>query len=289
MKMRPKVPAQISSPSLPPLLNPCNDLVFKSLFCRAPHLLGNLLHAVCSDSLDNPALEIVSILNPQIHPQHVHNKFIVLDILAKTADGTLVNVEMQMQKRQAWDQRGLFYLAKTLAGQLPAGAAYAQLKPVLGIHFLAYDLFPSPAQAEWCFEMRDRAQPQVKLGSGLQLNIIELNKWERLRRQSKISPATHMRSLDAWLTWFLHWRDEDIMNHITHPAVLQAAAQLAIISADEATRQLAEEREMALLTEYLEISAAEKRGMAQAMENALASLLANGIPESEARRLLGLN
>jgi len=39
---------------------------------------------------------------------------------------------------------------------------------VVGIHLLDFDLFEAPGQqdqAVWCFEMRDRRQPQVKLGN----------------------------------------------------------------------------------------------------------------------------
>lgn len=117
--------------------------------------------------------------------------------------------------------------------------------------------------------------------------------------QRRLTQATNLpgAALADWITWFAHWKDEDIMNQIAHPAVIQAAKQLEALSADQETRLLADARELAMLTERLEINAAEKRGeargiglgVAQAMETAVARLVANGISETQARLMLGLN
>jgi predicted transposase/invertase (TIGR01784 family) len=103
-----------------------------------------------------------------------------LDIQAKDQDGNLFNIEIQMSRREKWSARSMTYLSKTLGAQLKAGVDYAKLKPVIGIHLLVYDLFPEQNQALWCFEMRDRINPSVRLGSELQLYIVELAKLDRL-------------------------------------------------------------------------------------------------------------
>ena len=162
----------------PPLLDPCNDLVFKCLFGQSKALLTDLINAL---RYDQAPVEVVEILNPQVNIQQIHDKFIVLDILARDSEGLFFNVEMQMQRREEWGQRGVYYLAKTLAAQLHTGEVYAYLKPVIGIHLLAYDLFPHESQARWCFEMRDQHQPAVRLGSILQLNVVELKKWRKMK------------------------------------------------------------------------------------------------------------
>ena len=90
------------------------------------------------------------------------------------------------------------------------------------------------------------------------------------------------------------------MNQIAHPPVLEAMQRLKGLSADEESRRMAEARELALLTERIEIDAAEKRGetrgeargisigAAQAMETAVQRLTANGMTEASARAMLGL-
>ena len=73
-----------------PLLDPKNDAVFKRLFTGAPHLLAELINAVRSNE---PPLTVVEILNPDITPEDLSGKQIILDILARDPDGKLYNVE----------------------------------------------------------------------------------------------------------------------------------------------------------------------------------------------------
>ena len=89
-----------------------------------------------------------------------------------------------MRRYPAWGQRSAFYLARLLSQQLGAGEDDRALKAVVGIHLLDFDLFDASEterqQACWRFELRDATQPQVALGNVLQLNLIELNKADRL-------------------------------------------------------------------------------------------------------------
>ena len=80
------------------LLDPKNDAVFKRLFTRAPHLLAELINAVRADE---PPLTVVEILNPDITPEDLTGKQIILDLLARDPEGKLYNVEMQVRAHRA--------------------------------------------------------------------------------------------------------------------------------------------------------------------------------------------
>ncbi|MBK7002481.1 MAG: PD-(D/E)XK nuclease family transposase [Rhodoferax sp.] len=161
------------------LLDPKNDYVFKRLFAVAPHLLTALINAVRSE--DEP-LEVIEVLNPRIDPEDLVGKFIVLDILTKDRHGRRINVEMRSNALPL--ERPQHLLPGQRSDQTDRQRrGYAEFKPVIGIHLLDFDLFDEPHQlnqAHWCFEMRDRWQPTTKLGSELELNIIELGKADRL-------------------------------------------------------------------------------------------------------------
>ncbi len=299
----------------PSLLDPCNDVVFKRLFGPSPLLLSDLVNAVRNEEAPT---QISRILNPQIDPNHIRDKFVVLDLLARDTLDNYLNIEMQVQPRGLWSQRGMVYLAKTLAGQLGTGAPYADLKPVIGIHLLRFDLFASPTEADWCYQMRDRRNPAMCLGSELQLHVLELKKAARLILAGNLPPDSPLRhpALRDWILWLTHWKDDAIMNQITHPAVIEAAQRLDALSANEEMRLLADAREMALLTERLDLTAAERRGIAigeargeergiakgeergiaigeekgiaKGMEQAVRNLVAGGMSEAQARHLVGL-
>ncbi|MBV5323121.1 MAG: hypothetical protein JZU60_04720, partial [Ilumatobacteraceae bacterium] len=126
----------------------------------------------------------------------------------------------------------------------------------IGIHLLDFELFDGPGQqnqAIWCFEMRDRQQPAVKLGDELQLNIIEMRKADRL----KLAPP----ELADLLTFFEHWKEESIMSQIESAPIQQALAQLKALSADAATREIAWNRQRALISEITERRAEREEGM----------------------------
>ena len=269
------------------LLDPRNDLVFKLLFANSLPLLSDLINAVRSG--ETP-VDVITVLNPHVAAVDAQGKFIILDILAKDAQGHFYNIEMQMSSQEKWSTRSMYYLAKTLASQLKAGQKYAALKPVIGIHLLGYDLFDAPDQALWCFEMRDRVNPLVRLGSELQLNIIELRKADRLVCAGKVpnQPGYVTTPLAAWVLYFEHWKEENIMNQIAYPPVKEALKQLTALSADEETRRLADMRERALMAERTEIDAAEARGELRTKEHVLKRLIQSGMSEAQARAIVDI-
>ena len=207
------------------------------------------------------------MLNPRIDPAELTGKFIVLDVLARDADGHLFNIEMQVRRHADWSLRSAYYLAKTLANQLQAGDEYAELKPVIGIHLMDFELFEQD-QAHWCFELRDRHHSGVVLTSSLQLHLIELPKADRLRQAE--SPAV----LADWIAYFEHWQEDSIMNAITHEPIRQAMQQLQDISADEEARRMAFVRERALRDEKSELRAARQEGIQIGESRGRAALLA---------------
>jgi hypothetical protein len=104
---------------------------------------------------------------------------------------------------------------------------------------LDFDLFTGTKaereQALWRFEMRDAAQPDVVLGSELQLTVIELKKADRL---GQLQGAA-----GDWVSFFEHWREETVMGNVTHEPVKKAMGSIRQLSADEEAQRLAEARE----------------------------------------------
>jgi len=264
------------------LLDPKNDYVFKKLFAEAPELLAALINAVRSDE---PPVEVIEVTNPRIEPEEITGKFIVLDILAKDQQGNLFNIEMQVRRYDPWSARSTYYLARTLSSQITSGEDYQALKPVIGIHLLDFDLFDQPEnaqQAQWCFELRDRTNPQIKLGDELKLHIIELSKADRLGQTAG--------NLADWITLFEHWQEDSKMRNIDYPPVQQALDRLKGLSADAETRRQAFVRERALLDEASAINAATARGKHEGEAIILERLLTKRfgpLPEAARSRLAG--
>jgi predicted transposase/invertase (TIGR01784 family) len=264
---------------MPSLLDPKNDFVFKRLFAGAPHLLADLINAVRSGEAP---VEVVEVLNPRIDPAELTGKFIVLDVLARDDTGRLFNIEMQVRRHADWPLRSAYYLARTLANQLMGGEEYGELKPVIGIHLMDFELF-AQEQAHWCFELRDRHHSAVLLTSSLQLHLIELPKADRLRQGAQ--PA----ALADWIAYFEHWQEDTIMNAITHEPIRQAMQQLHELSADEDAQRMAFVRERALRDEKSELNAALREGQQEGRQQGRVAVLARQLqlkfgPLSESTR-----
>ncbi|MCV6589283.1 MAG: hypothetical protein OIF57_09670 [Marinobacterium sp.] len=136
---------------------------------------------------------------------------------------------------------------------------------------------PSPArrykrqQAIWCFEMRDAAQPQVLLGSELQLNIIEMKKADRLH------PGND--TLSAWITFFEHWQEDTLMANVSHPPVQNALNRIRQLSADEKAQRRAFVRERALHDKVTLMREAREEGIAQGLELGIEKGLEQGVKQ----------
>jgi len=96
----------------------------------------------------------------------------------------------------------------------------------------------------------------------LQLNLVELPKADRLR--SRISPV-----LAQWITYFEHFREENVMQQIQHPPIQKAYRHLHALSGDELARREAFVRERALRDEITEKAVAKAEGIAIGQANLL--------------------
>ncbi|WP_437881853.1 Rpn family recombination-promoting nuclease/putative transposase [Pseudomonas sp. LRF_L74] len=255
-----------------PLLDPKNDFVFKRLFAESPDLLADLINAIRSDQ---PPIASLEVLNPRIDPAELQGKYIVLDLLARDVDGRLYNIEMQVRRYLDWPLRATYYLARTLTSQLKSGEDYADLKPVIGIHLLDFELY-AHNRAHWCFELRDRRHPEVLLEQGLQLHLIELPKADRLRGQAQ--------RLDDWITYFKHWQEDDLMSRISHEPIREAHRQLEALSDNDDARYQAFVRERALSDEVSFLASARREGLAEGLQQGRQQQLAETVQRQLTRR-----
>ena len=127
-------------------------------------------------------------------------------------------------------------------------------------------------------------------------------------------------ALAFWVNFLKRWQEDQVMSSMNHPPVQKALNMLRAMSADEIEQQFAFERERALLIEQMELHAARAegetagilkgkalgleegeaagilkgeaagilKGEAAGLQLALARLIASGMPEDQAREVLGL-
>ena len=237
------------------------------------------LYPICFARPNRPSTAVnIQVLNPDIDRDTITAKQIILDIRAVDASGRQFNIEIQLQGRIAYIQRAIFYLSRLHSAQLSPGQGYDQIQPTLGIHLLDFVIDTDTSAWHHCFEWRERQRPQWRLSDQQALWLIELPKARTL------AANVVDRSALRWWAQFFN-APETLMNTDTPvPApVRRAVEKLQELSADERTRQLAEDREKALIDWTIERNALLAKGKAEGKVEGIAEGEAKGRAEGEAK------
>ncbi|MES0336159.1 MAG: Rpn family recombination-promoting nuclease/putative transposase [Candidatus Magnetobacterium sp. LHC-1] len=119
-----------------------SDIAFKRIFGNEnkKEILISFLNAVLDLSGDRE-IDSIDILNPYQVPKIDGLKETVLDIRAVDKMNVTFIVEIQIQKKKGFEKRVLYYISKTYVNQLGRGENYPELKQVIYIAIVDFEVF----------------------------------------------------------------------------------------------------------------------------------------------------
>ncbi|MES0336760.1 MAG: Rpn family recombination-promoting nuclease/putative transposase [Candidatus Magnetobacterium sp. LHC-1] len=119
-----------------------SDIAFKKIFGneRKKEILISFLNAVLYLRGDRE-IGGIEILNPYQMPKMEGLKETILDIKAVDKSGVTFIVEIQIQKQKGFEKRVLYYTSKAYIGQLGRGEDYPNLRPVIYIGIVDFEIF----------------------------------------------------------------------------------------------------------------------------------------------------
>lgn len=248
------------------IAKPKLDLVFKKVFGDVNNvdILTDFLSAV----LEIPKEEIlkVEILNGEIPPEALTEKFIRLDLLLKTAKG-FINIEIQVNNYGDFGERALFYWSKVFSKQLGEGEEYSTLEPAISINILDFNLFKNWKNSHSTFnivETRNHTNSSefFKLTDKFRMDFLELPKAKKHKSESN--------SLQQWLDFLNVTTEEELdminTNTTTSDTVKKAVAVIKKMSASEKEMYDIEQRENRLKNEASALANAKKQGKVELVE-----------------------
>ena len=174
--------------------NLLNDVLFKYLFASKGRE-ENLLRLL-NDTL-GPRRGIVSLeyLDREKDPRRHEGRGSFVDVLARSCDGRICHVEVQLNREGAFFERSLYYASCSLADQLDVKEGYDRLRPVIFVSILRFVLFRD-RKATWHSVHRLLDEENHRCYTdGLEFHFLELPKLKRCFRSGELEDTGLSRLL----------------------------------------------------------------------------------------------
>lgn len=277
------------------LLDPRVDFVFKRIFGSEQNkdVLLAFLNSTFIETGEAPLTEI-TVINTYTDKDSPEDKQSILDIKAKTVEGKLINIEMQLFNPYHMEKRTLFYWSEMYFHQIKKGENYNLLKKCVTINILNYSCLDNERYHN-VFHLRED-HTGISLTDDIEIHVMELTKLEQ-----------HPIPLEkgGLVNWLLFLRGIDISNWevlaMNEPMLKKAMDTLEFLSHDAATRMAYDARMKALSDEKSMIEGARAEGLREGLREAKqemarellalgvdmsAIVKASGLSEEEIRKLL---
>ncbi|HML34242.1 Rpn family recombination-promoting nuclease/putative transposase [Sporomusa sphaeroides] len=235
-------------------VNRMNDYVFKRIFGSEENkdILLNFLNAVLN-SRSGYELTEIELLDRELDPDFLGDKYARLDILGRTAKGSLINIEVQIVNQYNIEKRTLFYWAKLYQGQLQSGQSHALLKKTVTINVLNFICLPDASRYHNTYHVREDETHQV-LNDDLEIHFLELPKL--LCRTS--TPQTR---LEKWLLYLNNAEGKELEEVLmSEPMIKKALTCEQIFAKSALERRRYELREKAIMEEQTLLHGAREEG-----------------------------
>jgi predicted transposase/invertase (TIGR01784 family) len=239
-------------------IDPRVDWVCKMLIGheQRTHITTHFLNAALKPSVP---IRSVVIQNPINEKESDDDKLSVLDIVATDEVGAIFNIEIQRFLHACLAERLTYYLAVRFAAQLYEGDGYRFLRPAIGICIL--DAVMLPADMPYHNEFRMRNSTGYDLAKSLQINILELPKYQPVGDNEPIDDP-----LDQWMYFFKFAQGSttrDLSRKLPDPIFDKAVEVLHMIQRNPDDRYIYEMRQKAERDRAAFIEHAEAMGEAR--------------------------
>jgi len=144
--------------------DPKSDLFTAALLSEPKNepLLISYINGVFLDSGKTPIVT-ATVLNPFNIKKYAQSKSIVLDVRAKDEMGRFINLEIQNQYHDSFENRMLYYWSDQYSSQIAAGTKYPELRPVISIILTEFQIFPQLKNLHNVFRITAQENPDVLL------------------------------------------------------------------------------------------------------------------------------
>ena len=243
-----------------------SDIVFRMFFAdeRNEDFLISFLKSVLK--LPKEEYKKIVIADPHLLPEHIGDKFSVIDVKLHTKSGKTIHIEIQLQVTKDTRDRIVFYDAKLITEQLGSGGKYESIQKVISIVITNKELIKNSSRYHHRFTFYD-PEAGVEFSDVIEIHSLELN---------KLPDRTDGTELYDWAK-FINAESEEELDMVAerNPRVKKAVVTLRRLSADEQARDMYERREKAMRDIDSMNREAEQRGLEKGKTEEKAKIATN--------------
>jgi predicted transposase/invertase (TIGR01784 family) len=239
--------------------NPLNDYLFYKVMGEKgdeEQLLG-FLNAVLGHSGKEPIKSVEILENKALTADIVNGKSCILDVRAALADGSMVNIEVQLRNEHNIDRRSLFHWSRMYSESLNKGEDYQKLPNVIAVNIVDFD-FPAEGDVHTCFHLREDTNPSLILTDALEIHFVNMVKWRKRADNDIANDPLH-----RWLVWFDAKSPRELVEEVKcmDSAIMAANEKQEYITQDWEERDLYRRRQMAIMDYNSGINYARQEGL----------------------------
>lgn len=225
------------------------DTLFKMLFVKNPELLKHFIAVLLGITVES--IETFEILNPEMPPNAIGEKFCRLDI-HMTVNGQRVDLEIQVEDEGDYPERAIYYWARDFSSALLAGQRYSDLPRTIIVSILNFSLFDC-GEYHSHFEILE-TERHSRLSDKMGLHFYELPKLP--------AEFSEKNMLLLWLSLFKADTKEELekIQALEVPVMNQAINAYYTITASSEFREMERLREKAGHDEAQALYHAQQKG-----------------------------
>ena len=240
---------------MPKILKMKDDIVFKAFFSRNENYLKSFLSAILGRQTKIKKV----IHDARLEQLTKEMKYGILDLEVELEDGEIVNVEMQLKNNKNIEKRTTFYASKKIVEQLEPNGNYEDLKRVIVIAILDYNLTNLKEYITETVRVVSNHK-EYELNNVVKYYYIEL---EKFRKQN----PNMQDERNQWLA-FIDMERGDLLEMAKkeNKEIEEAIEEYEVLTGDKEIKRLAEIRLMSELEEQSALASARAKGTEEGLK-----------------------
>lgn len=245
-----------------------DDVLFKAFFAKKGNekYLKSFLEAILNVKIHKIKIE----QEVNLYKLTIDEKPGRLDLQAIIDDGKIVDIEMQVKDEKNIEQRTLVYGSKLIAGQLKEGENYKNIKPVILINILGYNMFETK---EYHTQTKTvlKENKEIEVIKDIQYHFIELPKFREAKPE-----LTNL--LECWLAFIDNRKGGLVEKAMVNETIIREAEEkINEILSNKELQEILRYRWSAKADEATRMENAKEEGMEQGLKKGMKKGMKQGI------------